>query len=238
MKGMRKMLGATTVAGVVAVGALLVSGAGASGSPSSQGGADARDGYAFERISPGEEKRSLATLAMLGDAQSAGLVDSYRFAGTQENDNILVTKSDGGRFVLRSRARSLTPISPPLGCRVDSSHQVSCNPGLIKSFVARMKRGRDRVAVKNLRIPVFMVGGPGGDRLIAGNGNSTLKGKRGPDRLVGNGGVNLLSGGKGRDVITAGPRRNRVRGGPGFDVCINNRKGNNTFRGCGVIRRR
>ena len=171
-------------------------------------------------------------------AQGAGLVDSYRIVGTQNNDSYVVTLSDSGRLVVRSRLQTITPISPPLGCRVDSSFQVSCNPGLIKSVVARLKRGRDKLVVrKHVRLPILAVGGPGGDRLIAGDGPATLRGKRGPDRLSGNGGANLLSGGMGRDVIRTGPRANRVRGGPGFDVCIDNRKGTNRFRGCGVIRR-
>lgn len=238
MKALRKVLGAGTVAGAVAVGAL-VSGTGAAGALSTGGGAgSADDRVTLERLAPGDEKASVSALAALG-VQPAGLVDTYRLIGTQENDNFLITRSNSGRFIVRSRARPITPISPPLGCRVDSTLQVSCNPGLIKSLLARMKRGRDRVAMKPfVRMPVLMVGGRGGDRLVAGNGNSVLRGKRGPDRLFGNGGRNLLGGGKGRDVITTGAKRNRVRGGPGHDICIDIRKGNNRFRGCESIRRR
>jgi hypothetical protein len=56
--------------------------------------------------------------------------------------------------------------------------------------------------------------------------------------LVENRGNNDLYGGRARDVIVTGPGRNRVKGGPGRNICIDNRRGDNTFKGCAVIRRR
>lgn len=166
----------------------------------------------------------------------AGLVDPFRLIGKPGPENYVVTIDGDGRFVLRSRNRPLTPISPPVGCQVDNEQQVSCNAGLIKSMIVRLKRGRDKfVAEPVFRLPMFAVGGKGPDKLVAGNEDATLVGSTGGDRLVGARGKDSLYGRRGRDVLSPGQNINKAWGGSGFDVCID-KAGNNTFHRCEVIR--
>jgi Ca2+-binding RTX toxin-like protein len=242
MRGLSRMLSAATAAAAITAGAF-ASGAGAADSLAGEGVTEgaARDQVAFERLSEGAEQSTGVRSLQRLQATSSQFLNTYRLIGTAENDNFWVTITDSGRgrFIVRSRNRPITPIAPPLGCRVDSAHQVSCRPGLIESLVVRLKRGRDVFeATPVFRLPTFVAGGMHRDRLIAGNGPTVLRGNGGPDRLVGNRGTNRLFGGRGRDVIVTGPGRNIVKAGQGRDICIDNRRGDNTFQGCSRIVRR
>lgn len=236
------MLSVGAAAAAITAGAF-ASGAGGADSPAGKPGFDgaARDQVRFERLSAGAEQTTSVRSLQRLQATTSQFADTYRLSGTAENDNFWVTIADSGRgrFIVRSRNRPITPIAPPLGCRVDSAQQVSCRPGLIKSLVVRLKQGRDVFeAAPVFRLPTFAAGGMHRDRLIAGNGTSVLRGNGGPDRLHGNRGTNRLFGGRGRDVILTGPGRNTVKAGQGRDICIDNRRGDNTFQGCSRIVRR
>jgi Ca2+-binding RTX toxin-like protein len=79
-----------------------------------------------------------------------------------------------------------------------------------------------------------LLGGPGPDRLLAGDGADVLWGNRlpsgaslgtdalsaggGDDRVYGSRGNNTIDGGAGNDYLQGGPRRNRILGGAGDDV--------------------
>jgi Ca2+-binding RTX toxin-like protein len=79
-----------------------------------------------------------------------------------------------------------------------------------------------------------LLGGPGPDRLLAGEGSDVLWGNRlhdgasygtdtlnaggGDDQVYGSRGDNVIDGGDGNDFLQGGPRRNRILGGAGDDV--------------------
>jgi hypothetical protein len=225
MNAASRTLGGTVM--VVAIGALAAA----------AGGADRPRDAATDR-----ETATLAPLASWSSSKGsppgpAGLVDPYMLRGTSGADSYEVEIDGSRRFVVRSRNGPITPISPPAGCRVDDETQVSCDPGLIKSVIVRLSRGRDLfVAKRNLRLAMLVRGGASIDKLSAGNKNATLIGQGGADRLTGGRGNDLLAGGRGRDVLDPGAGTNVVRGGRGFDICIDRGRADNTYRECEAIR--
>jgi hypothetical protein len=151
------------------------------------------------------------------ETNQRGLSQAYHVSGTPKRDSFKVKMSNSGRFVLKSQ-RPLTPISPPPGCRVDSTFQVSCNQGLVKSVSARLKRGRDRfIASSGFRLRAHVLGGRGPDRVRGGNKDDVIKGGSGHDRLLGFRGEDLIFGRHGRDVIEGGAGDDTLRGGRGDD---------------------
>jgi hypothetical protein len=169
-----------------------------------------------------------------GDARPAlraqGISQGYHLAGTPRSDHYKVTMSPTGRFILTSQRRPLTPITPPPGCQVDSSHQLSCAQGLVKRLSVRLKRGRDKfVASSRFRLPIRILAGHGPDRLVGGTKDDTIYGGRGPDRLLGGRGDDVLFGKPGRDLIDGGPGDDYMNGGPGRDI-IERGPGNDTVK--------
>jgi RTX calcium-binding nonapeptide repeat (4 copies) len=158
--------------------------------------------------------------------QARGISQGYHLGGTPRSDHYKVTVSAAGRFILTSQRRPLTPITPPPGCQVDSSFQVSCGQGLVKRMSVRLKRGRDKfVASPRFRLPLRVLGGSGPDRLVGGNKNDTILAGRGPDRLLGGRGADVLYGKPGRDLLDGGSGSDRIFGGAGKDL-INRSPGN------------
>lgn len=147
-----------------------------------------------------------------------GISRAYHIAGTPGRDTFKVNISPTGRFVLRSE-QPLTPITPPNGCRVDSTFQVSCDPGLVSRVFSRLKRGRDKfIAGDRFRLNARILGGLGPDRILGGNKADTLRGGGGPDRLVGARGDDALYGRPGRDLIDGGSGDDLIAGGRGHDI--------------------
>ena len=105
-------------------------------------------------------------------SNARGLSQAYQLNGTFQVDSYVVTMTESGRFVLRSRVGTITPISPPSGCQVDSSTQLSCSAGLVKKLSARLKRGRDVID-----------GGPGKDLIRGGRGRDNVSGGPGDDNV-------------------------------------------------------
>jgi RTX calcium-binding nonapeptide repeat (4 copies) len=151
------------------------------------------------------------------ETNERGLSQAYHVSGTPKRDSFKVTMSNSGRFVLKSQ-RPLTPISPPPGCQVDNTFQVSCDQGLVKAVSARLKRGRDRfIASSRFRLRLRVLGGRGPDRVRGGNKDDLIKGGSGHDRLLGFRGEDLIFGRHGRDVIEGGAGDDTLRGGRGHD---------------------
>jgi RTX calcium-binding nonapeptide repeat (4 copies) len=167
----------------------------------------------------GEAGRDSAGPAVTLERGTLGPIRAFKIGATMDADSLVATRSDSGRFVLKSREHSLTPINPPGGCRVDSSRVVSCTDHTVRALVVRMRGGADTfVARPRLRIATMIVGGGQPDRIVGGNGPDELRGRLGGDRLVGRRGDDKVIGGAGRDVLDAGAGNDRVVGGPGDDL--------------------
>jgi Ca2+-binding RTX toxin-like protein len=169
--------------------------------------------------SAGGDATQSATRTTLERKGGIGPINSFRIRGTLQQDNYVVSREANGRFVVRSRVRSLLPINPPDGCRVDSEMKVSCRDGVIKGVLARLKDSRDSLVVRpRVRVPTLIYGGRNADKLVGGSGEDELRGKAGPDRILGGRGDDLLRGGPGRDYLSGGPDKDRIIGGPGRDI--------------------
>jgi RTX calcium-binding nonapeptide repeat (4 copies) len=151
--------------------------------------------------------------------RAQGISQGYHLAGTPRSDHYKVTISPAGRFVLSSERGPLTPITPPPGCQVDSSFQLSCDQGLVRRMSVRLKRGRDKfIASPRFRLPIRVRGGHGPDRVAGGTKNDMLSGGRGPDRLLGGRGSDDLFGKPGRDLLDGGQGGDMIVGGSGKDI--------------------
>jgi hypothetical protein len=151
--------------------------------------------------------------------RAQGISQNYHLGGTPRSDHYKVTTSPSGRFVLVSKRGPLTPITPPPGCQVDSSFQISCAQGLVRRMSVRLKRGRDKfIASSRFRLPLRVLGGHGPDRMGGGTKDDMIKGGQGPDRLLGGAGDDLLFGKPGRDLLDGGPGDDLIKGGPGKDI--------------------
>jgi RTX calcium-binding nonapeptide repeat (4 copies) len=166
----------------------------------------------------GEAGHDSAGPGMTMERGGLGSIRAFKIGATMQTDSLVATRSDSGRFILKSRDQALTPIDPPGGCRVDSSKLVSCDDGRVRALIVRLKGGADTfVARPRLRIATLVVGGGQPDRIVGGNGPDELRGRLGGDRLVGRRGDDKVIGGAGRDVLDGGAGNDRVNGGPGDD---------------------
>src|SRR5262249_17181013 len=74
--------------------------------------------------------------------------------------------------------------------------------------------GNDNIQVAGgVRLPAWLFGGAGNDRLKGGNGNDVLVGGDGNDHLLGSKGQDILIGGAGADHLNAGPGDDILIGG-------------------------
>ena len=121
----------------------------------------------------------------------------------------------------------LTPLSPANGCQVDSTYQVSCDPGLVSRVLVRLKRGRDKLVASSRsgsRCACSAGMGPTG-WLAATRPISYVEataptgaGSRGDDELYGRPGRDILDGGPGDDLVKGGAGRDVIMPSPGDDT--------------------
>jgi hypothetical protein len=192
----------------------------------------------FERLPDGAEQRTGVRSLQRLQATTSQFLNAYRLIGAAENDNFWVTIGDSGRgrFIVRSRNRPITPIAPPLGCRVDSAHQVSCRPGLIESLVVRLKRGVVTARTADRPIGLEVVSAAGfrvGQRRLREHGPLLAVGAELAGQALGDDAVDRRGGGKLSIPIFA----SRVTAPPGASLVCRDGPGLVDDR-CDALRRR
>lgn len=119
----------------------------------------------------------------------------------------------GGYYVIDDVVR----IVPGRGCYQAPGINdtiVHCDATRINLIQLDLGDGEDRVGSKQvaptLKVPLWLVGGPGQDILF---------GERGDDRIDGGGGDDKLDGGPGDNVLDGGANRDACTNGPVFTAC-------------------
>lgn len=179
-------------------------------------GSDQCSGFATQ-ASCGPSRAISAPVFAKVDDSPAGGGDLVILPAAGGDDRLTVSfDQSSATFTLASRR----PIAIGEGCTrpAESLVTVSCEvAGPVRSFVANLGRGDDRLELKgNLRAAgqVRVTGGAGDDTLIGGDEDDLLQAGTGVDELRGGGGSDGLIGGiPGADLLVGGPGGDLVSAG-------------------------
>jgi len=170
-----------------------------------------------------------AQAAAVGEARVVG--DRIQYLAGPEDNRIMLSEIDG-YYVIDDAVK----IVPGPGCYQAPGYDdtiVHCDATSINLIHLDLGKGQDWVGSKRvaptLKVPLWLVGGPGqdnlygergDDRVDGGGDNDYVYGRDGDDRLVGGGdddGMNIIIGGEGDDALYGGPNYDHLGGDQGND---------------------
>lgn len=166
-----------------------------------------------------------ATAARATATANARVVgDAIQYIAGPADNRIMLSQIDG-YYVIDDTVR----IVPGPGCYQAPGYNdtiVHCDATRINLIYLSLGPGHDEVGsgtvAPTLKVPLWLVGGPGRDHLY---------GERGGDRIDAGGDDDVAHGRDGDDKLDGGPGDNLVDGGADWDACTNGP----AFRGCEIV---
>jgi Ca2+-binding RTX toxin-like protein len=207
-----------------------------------------------QALSAGTVAAAVATLALAGGApaQAKGtgearvVGDTIQYLAGPENNRIMLDQIDG-YFVIDD----VVKIVPGPGCYqapgIDNTI-VHCDATRIDLIHLDLGDGQDWVGSRHvapkLKVPLWLVGGPGqdslygeigADRIDGGDDNDYVYGRGGDDRLAAgtDDGMNAVVGGDGNDALYGGPNYDHLDGEAGNDILFGGGDGDALLGGAG-----
>jgi Ca2+-binding RTX toxin-like protein len=118
-----------------------------------------------------------------------------------------------------------TPSADAIGLKVrGDSLQLRMNGKLTLFSASQIKRveirgnaGSDQIDCSGLKVPTFIDGGDGNDKINGSQGVDSILGEDGNDTINGYGGSDFIYGGAGNDSIEGGAGSDALDGGKGAD---------------------